>query len=300
MILAVTGATGFVGGHLLDLALREGHRVRALTRRAQPPREGVTWVKGALDRPNSLVALAAGATAVIHVAGVVSAPTRAAFYAGNAEGTRAMLAAAQAAGARRFVHVSSLSAREPTLSDYGWSKAESEQLVAKSPIACTIVRPPGIFGPGDMELLDLFRMAKRRVMPLPPAAGRASWIYAPELVRLLLALASSDETAGDTLEPDDGTSNGWDHRDFARAIGRASGVSVVPLPLPRPVLRIAAALDGLARGSKAKLTRDRVGYLSHPDWVCRRPPPPSLWRSETPTPAALAETARWYRARGLL
>ncbi len=300
MILAVTGATGFVGGHLLDLALREGHLVRALTRSAQQPREGVTWVEGALDRPDSLAALVSDAAAVIHVAGVVSAPNRAAFEAGNAEGTRTMLAATQAAGVRRFVHVSSLSAREPTLSDYGWSKAEAERLVAGSPLAWTIVRPPGIFGPGDTELLDLFRIAKRRVMPLPPAGGRASWIYAPELVRLLLALASSDVAAGDTLEPDDAVPNGWDHRDFARAIGRAIDVGVMPLSLPRPVLRIAAAVDGLARGSEAKLTRDRVGYLSHPDWVCRRPPPPALWRSETPTPAALRETARWYRARGLL
>ncbi len=300
MILAVTGATGFVGGHLLDRALAEGYLVRALTRRTQPPREGVTWVEGALDRPDSLAALVSGAGAVIHIAGVVNAPDRAAFAQGNVEGTRAVFDAAEASGTPRFVHVSSLSAREPTLSDYGWSKAEAERLVAASPLACTIVRPPGIFGPRDTELLDLFRMARLRVMPLPPAGGRASWVYAPELVRLLIALATSDDSVGDTLEPDDGAPDGWDHRDFACAIGAAMGKRVLPLPLPRPLLRLGAAIDGAVRGKQAKLTPDRVRYLSHPDWVCGRPPPPALWRSETETPAALAETARWYRSRGLL
>ncbi len=300
MILAVTGATGFVGGHLLDRALDEGHAVRALTRRAQPPREGVIWVEGALDRPDALARLVAGTDAVIHVAGVVSAPDRAAFASGNIEGTRAVLTAAETAGVRRFVHVSSLSAREPALSHYGWSKAEAEHRVAASPLAWTIVRPPGVFGPRDTELLDLFRMARRRMMPLPPAGGRASWIYAPELVHLLLALATSEAAVGDTLEPDDGTPGGWDHRDFARAIGSAVGARVLPLPLPRPLVRLGAALDVLTRGSGAKLTPDRVRYITHPDWVCRRLPAPALWRSETSTTAALTQTARWYRARGLL
>ena len=299
MILAVTGATGFVGGHLLDLALSNGHAVRALTRRAQASCEGVTWVEGALDRADALARLADSADAMIHVAGLVNAPTRAAFAVGNVEGTRAVLAAAEAAGVRRFVHVSSLSAREPALSNYGWSKAEAERLVDTSPLAWTIVRPPGVFGPGDMDVLDLFRMARRRVVPLPPG-GRASWVYAPELVRLLLALATSEVAVGDTLEPDDGEPNGWDHRDFARAIGSAVGARVLPLPLPRPLLRLGAAIDGVARGGRAKLTPDRVRYMAHRDWVSRRSPSPALWRSETDTPTALAATARWYRAQGLL
>ena len=300
MILAVTGATGFVGGHLLDRALGDGHAVRALTRRAQALREGVTWVEGAFDRADALARLADGAEAMIHVAGVVNAPTRAAFATGNVEGTRAVLAAAEAAGVRRFVHVSSLSAREPALSNYGWSKAEAERLVDTSPLAWTIVRPPGVFGPGDMDVLDLFRMAQRHVVPLPPSGGRASWVYAPELVRLLLALATSECAIGETLEPDDGEPNGWDHRDWARAIGAAVGARVLPLSLPRPLLRLGAAIDGIARGGRAKLTPDRVRYMAHRDWVSRRSPPPTFWRSETDMSSALAATARWYRVRGLL
>ena len=113
--LAITGGTGFVGGHLIDLA-PAGHSVRALTRRAQPDREGVTWVPGALDTPQSLDTLVDGTDVVLHVAGVVNAPDRAGFVAGNITGTRAVVEAAERAGIARFVHVSSLAAREPDLS----------------------------------------------------------------------------------------------------------------------------------------------------------------------------------------
>ena len=113
MILAITGATGFVGSHLVDQALAAGHDVRALTRREQPPRDRLTWVPGNLSGPGTLVE---GADAVIHVAGIVNAADRAGFVSGNIDGTRSMIAAANDAGVTRFVHVSSLAAREPHLS----------------------------------------------------------------------------------------------------------------------------------------------------------------------------------------
>ena len=299
MILAITGGTGFVGRHLLDQALAAGNGVRALTRRDQPPRAGVTWIRGDLADAAALTRLASGAEALIHVAGVVSAPTREGFAAGNIEGARAVLVAAAEAGVRHVVHVSSLAAREPYLSAYGWSKAAGEALVAASPLPFTIVRPPAVFGPGDTEILDLFRMARRRIMPLPPP-GRLSVIYGPDLAALLLALATGPG-AGATHEADDG-SGGWSHAGFARAIGQAVGRRVLPLPLPAPLLRAGAKLDGLLRGADAKLTPDRVAYFLHRDWTidARRRPPADLWTPAHPTPRALAETAAWYRRHDLL
>ena len=130
--LAVTGGTGFVGGHLLGAARAAGHEVRALTRGGRPPQAGVHWVEGALDDPAALAALCAGADAIVHVAGLINAATRAGFEAVNVGGTAAMIDAARGAGVRRFIHISSLAAREPDLSDYGWSKARSERIVAAS------------------------------------------------------------------------------------------------------------------------------------------------------------------------
>ncbi|MGN6818105.1 MAG: SDR family oxidoreductase [Sphingomonas sp.] len=299
-VIAVTGGTGFVGSHFLDRALAEGHELRALTRRPQPARAGMTWVEGALGNPNSMAALVEGADAILHIAGVINAPDRAGFAAGNIEGTRVLIAAAEAAGVLRFVQVSSLTAREPDLSAYGWSKAEADRLLMASGLDWTIVRPPAIFGPRDQEMLELFKLAKYHVMPLPPAGGRMSAIAVGELVRLLLALPTSNALVRQIVEPDDGAPNGWDHRDFARAIGAAMGKKVLPLSLPRPVLSTIAALDGLFRGKNAKLTPDRVAYFCHPDWVSHAPPPADVWASEQDTHSALAATAQWYRAQGLL
>lgn len=301
LTLAITGATGFVGGRLLDLALASGHRVRALTRRTQPERDGVTWVNGSLERAGTLLDLARGADSVIHVAGVINAADPAGFEAGNVTGTAAMVSAAEKAGVTRFVHVSSLAAREPKLSVYGATKAGSEALVSASSLSSSIVRPPAVYGPGDREMLELFRMAKRGFVLLPPE-GRLSLIHVDDLARLLLALADPAAPKGLMVEPDDGRHRGWSHEEFGRTLGTALGRRVVTLSTPRPILSLCARLDRLARGDRAKLTADRVAYFCHPDWMVDpgRGAPEALWRPEIDTERGLAETAKWYREAGWL
>ena len=301
MKLAITGATGFVGGHLLDQALAAGHEVRALTRRPQNSRDGVTWIEGALDRSDSLDRLAEGMDAVIHVAGVINAANEAGFEAGNVAGTAAILDAAEQAGVKRFVHVSSLAAREPGLSLYGASKARSEALVEAAKLPSVIVRPPAVYGPGDHEMLELFRMAKRGFVLLPPR-GRLAVIHAEDLARLLLTAAASDSPSGTTIEPDDGRPNGWSHEELGKALGRAVGREVVTISTPRALLRAGALIDGLVRRRRAKLTSDRVAYFCHPDWTIAsaRSVPPTLWKPAIDTEKGLADTANWYRAKGWL
>jgi nucleoside-diphosphate-sugar epimerase len=301
MRLAVTGGTGFVGAHLVDSALASGHEVTALTRRDQPKREKVTWIPGDLHDRAALERLVDGANAVIHVAGVISAHGAAAFEKGNVEGTLAMLAAATAGGIRRFVHVSSLAAREPNLSLYGGSKAKAEGLVHGSGLDWAIVRPPAVYGPGDKETLELFRMAKLGVMLMPPK-GRVSVIHVDDLARLLLALADPESPAAVLIEPDDGKPGGWTHREFARALGAAVGTRPAIVSSPGILLRLAARADQLFRREKAKLTVDRAAYFSHRNWVVepKRAAPPELWRPQIATMQGLKETADWYRAEGWL
>lgn len=299
--LAVTGGTGFVGGRLLELALAAGHDIRALTRRPQPVREGVSWVEGALDKPDSLDRLVEGADAVIHVAGVINARDATGFEAGNVTGTAAIIAAAEKAGIKRFVHVSSLAAREPKLSLYGSTKAGAEALVAASSMSTAIVRPPAVYGPGDREMLELFRMAKRGFVLLPPH-GRLSVIHADDLARLLLALADTAAPKGLLVEPDDGRHGGWDQEEFGQAVGKALGRRVLTFSAPRAILTLGTHIDRLVRREKAKLTADRVAYFCHPDWTVDpgRGAPERLWRPQVDTEQGLAETARWYRQQGWL
>lgn len=301
-IIAITGATGFVGTAVMQKLQDAGYGVRALTRRDQDPQEGVTWINGALDNQSSLDNLCAGADCLLHIAGVVNAPNRAGFEAGNVDGTAAVIKAAKAQGIPRFIHISSLSARAPNLSNYGASKAKAEKLVGASMLDWTIIRPPAIYGPGDMEMLDLFIMAQKGYVLLPPK-GRASFIHVEDLARLIIALIPPHEDAtAQIFEADDGIKGGWSHDSFGRAIGMAIDKQVTAINAPKILLKIAAILDRLMRGKKAKLTLDRASYLSHPDWVIDRvnAPSPALWEPQIETRQGLKDTARWYRKNSLI
>lgn len=302
--LAITGATGFVGSAVLDGALAEGHLVRALTRREQPARDGVVWVRGDLGDAGALAALVAQADAVIHVAGLTNTPDPTQFEVANVTGTANVLAAIGEAGVRRLVFVSSLAAREPQLSAYGASKARAETLVEASGLDWTMVRPPAVYGPRDIDMLDLFRAAKWGVVPLPPG-GATSIIHADDLAALLVTLAASKAapTRKQTYEPDDGREGGWSHKDLAAAIGRAVGRGWVFAPhLPKGVLIAAAAADRFLRADRAKLTADRVGYMAHPNWVSRsdRKVPPGIWQPRISGEEGLKATAAWYCGEGWL
>ena len=301
MILAVTGGTGFVGARLIGLAVEQGHEVRALTRRPQPERSGVEWIEGSLEQRDALERLVEGSDAVIHVAGVINAPDATGFDKGNVQGTLTMLAAATAGGVSRFVHVSSLAAREPQLSNYGASKARAEELVERSGLDWVIVRPPAVYGPGDRETLELFKMANSGLLMLPPR-GRVSFIHVDDLARLLLTLAERDKPAKQLFEADDGRPDGWTHREFADALAKAAGRRALTFATPRLLLRAGALLDRLVRRGRAKLTPDRAAYFCHPDWVASsgKAPPADLWRPQVPTERGLADTARWYRDQGWL
>ena len=303
MKLAITGVTGFVGKATLDAALHKGHSVRALTRRSQHARDRTEWVQGSLTDQASLASLCEGAEAVIHIAGLTNTPDTSEFDKANVTGTANVIAAAKDAGIARLVFVSSLSAREPSLSAYGASKAKAEDLVKDSGLDWTTVRPPGVYGPHDTDYLDLFKAAKWGLVPLPPE-GRSSLIHVEDLARLLVALAPTDaKTRHQIYEPWDDNPYGYEHKELAKLIGEAVGnPNVTAASLPTGVLNFAASADRLLRGHKAKLTHDRVSYMVHPDWVCdmRKAPPLSIWQAIWSGQEGLKMTAEWYKEKGWL
>ncbi len=301
-MIAITGGTGFVGQRVLALA---GEPVRALARRPQPAQAGVEWVAGDLSDAAALARLCDGADAVIHIAGVVNARDRAGFDAGNLAGTQAVLAAAADAGARRFVHVSSLAAREPKLSMYGASKAEAEALVMASRLDWVGVRPPAVYGPGDREMLDLYRLAAKGFAVAPP--GRVSFLHVDDLATALLALAGGGPS-NRMLEIDDGrgdTAAGYSHGEFARAIAAGLERPVTVLPLPAAALRPGAVIATLAariNGGLPRLSHDRARYIAHPDWVARggNAALADIWIPRFDAATGIADTIAGYRARGWL
>ena len=301
--IALTGATGFVGQAVLDEAARRQVTVRALTRREQAPRDGVKWVAGDLSDAAALRSLCDGTEAVLHIAGLTNGRDAQAFEQANILGTQAVIDAMKATKAKRLVFVSSLAAREPGLSMYGASKARAEALVAKSGLNWTTVRPPGVYGPRDVDYFEMFRSARLGIVPLPPR-GASSIIHVDDLARLLLDLTDASPALArrKTFEPDDGREGGWSHRELAQVIGKAVGRKVFAPHLPRPLLELAAKVDGAVRGDKARLTADRVSYITHPNWVARfdRAVPQAVWSPQIAGEEGLARTAQWYRAEGWL
>ncbi|MEM7637120.1 MAG: SDR family NAD(P)-dependent oxidoreductase, partial [Pseudomonadota bacterium] len=159
--IAVTGVTGFVGSHLVRRLAARDHEVTALVRdRSRLSKKfpaSTVVVEGALDDMQAVDKLVGGAEVVVHVAGAIKAVDAAQFMQVNAQGTGAVVDAARRAGVARFVHVSSLAAREPALSAYCASKAEAEAIVAGTAggMEWMCIRPPAVYGPGDRATLPL-------------------------------------------------------------------------------------------------------------------------------------------------
>lgn len=300
--LAITGGTGFVGARVLFHA--EAH-VKALARTPQPPSRFLWWVAGDLADARALDRLCTQVDAVIHIAGVVNAPDRAGFERGNVRGTANVIAAARRAGVARFVHVSSLSARAPALSNYGASKAAADAAVQASGLDWIIVRPPAVYGPGDRDMLGVFKAANRGFGLAPGGnGGRISVIHVDDLARALLALATAGPSH-EILEIDDGqgdATNGYTHAEFASLIGAALGRSVKTLGVPTAALSAAASVAttiAKARKRLPILSQDRARYLAHPDWVARggNARLEKIWTPKITAAVGLAETIAAYRSK---
>lgn len=312
-LVALTGATGFVGSHAARAFADGGWNVRVLARRLPtgPLLASVDpeLIVGDLDDAPALRALVRGADVVVHAAGAVRALDAVGFYRANAQGTAGIVAAVQHdAPQTRLVLVSSLSAREPTLSDYAGSKRAGEIEVERTgpTLDWSIIRPPAVYGPGDRELLPFFQMARRGWLAAP-ANGDAhvSLIHADDLARAILALAMSSNCKGATLEVDDGTDGGYGWPAIARVLGETVGRPVRLVRVPRlPVYGLAGLVERQARrhGRPPMVNRGKVREFWHKDWVARSAEfrARTGWSPQIPVNKGFSETFRALQSAGLL
>jgi nucleoside-diphosphate-sugar epimerase len=274
--IAVTGATGFIGSRLVARLAGAGHRVQALSRRALKPSPAIHVQPGSLEDRSALLALVRDADAVIHLAGVVRGADRGDFERTHVAGTATLLDAMDctAPGAPLLLF-SSLAAREPQLSYYAASKRAQEEVARARCTArrCTILRPPAVYGPGDREMLPVFRFMART--GLAPCAGtrsaRVSLVFVDDLVEAVMAWLGCGDIGTEPLELHDGTPGGYDWTDLATIVGSACNRRVRVWEIPRPLLdAVAAANVGWSRlrGTAPMLSPGKLRELRHPDWVC--------------------------------
>lgn len=308
-VVAVTGATGFIGRHIVNGLMQAGYKVRALARRLPEKKdddaENLVWLLGSLEDQAALKALVKGTVAVVHCAGAIRAPGRNAFMAVNAEATRRL--AEIAAGESyppRFIHLSSLAAREPRLSPYAASKRAGEQALRalRGRLPTIILRPPAVYGPGDLETLRIFQMAARGLILRPKVdAARMSLVHASDVAAAVLAALQARELPADPIEFDDGRAGGYTWEEIADAAGRALRTNPRLISVPAPVLYAAGALASLAAAvtGPSVLSWGKVPELLHPDWVAEY----SRFPGYTPTwtlERGFKDAVNWYASRGLL
>ncbi|HEY6600097.1 MAG TPA: NAD-dependent epimerase/dehydratase family protein [Pseudomonadales bacterium] len=271
--MAVTGATGFIGAHLLTHLRGEGYGIRAMTRSPRASGNGISWIDGDLAGGRGVDELVRGADTVVHCAGAVRGAHPRDFDAINVDGTRRIAEAAAAAGVKRLLLLSSLAAREPSLSMYASSKRRGEDAVRSVDIASTVFRPPAVYGPGDNELAPLFGLMLRGIAVVPGHAGRTSLLYVTDLARAVGAwLRAPSHRGGECFELDDGTPQGYDWTEMIRIAQTVRGAAIRRLDIPQPLLDAIGRVNlGLGRAfhRAPMLTPGKVRELFHRDWVCR-------------------------------
>ena len=303
--IALTGATGFIGAALARRLAETGRKIQALIRPAsihkRPAELAIRWIEGDLEDTASLRRLVAGADAVIHCAGTVRGATREQFNRVNAEGlSRMVQAAVSQHPTPRFLLLSSLAAREPHLSNYAASKRLGETVLAENSdqLSWTIFRPCAVYGPGDREMLPVFRWMAKGIAPvLGDGSSRFSLLYVKDLVEAVVHWLDRNCCPSGTYELHDGHSGGYSWHDVIDIVKQLRAKYIVRLRIPLILVRVAAALNLLAArtfGYAPMLTPGKVRELNHADWVCDNKALHAAieWSPRTMLPEGLKQTLK--------
>jgi nucleoside-diphosphate-sugar epimerase len=323
MKILVTGATGFVGSHLVEELLAGGRdQVVALVRNggklnACAFRDKISIVRGDLFASESLPD---DIELVFHLAAVTKIVRQREFMHINSEGTLSLLEKLKPLKKlRKAVLLSSLAAAGPNrgraclqeempaqpISAYGRSKlAQEEIFAAHCPVPYLIIRAPIVFGPGDMDMLDAFRILAKGILPvLGRKERRYSVIYVKDLVRGMVAAANSP-CQNEIFYIANPEPIEWQAfmEQVARVLGRKKMRKIV---IPEALGRALAEFSELhirTFGKKAIFNRDKFNEMKFPAWVCSPAKIDSQihFQPRAPLQEALKETIDWYRARDML
>jgi nucleoside-diphosphate-sugar epimerase len=321
-VALVTGASGFIGSHLVDALVEEGWRVRAVLRERSSarwlPAERVEIARAALDGGPALRTALAGVRVAFHLAGLTSAPSPSAYRHANVTCTEHLLRAArEVVPGALVVHCSSLAAAGPSgagrplreddpprpIGPYGISKLEAERTVQASGLDHVIVRPPAVYGPRDADILTVFRLARRGLaLRTGPADQRLSLVHVRDLAHGLLDAAERGSNRG-VFYVSDGEVHSW--REVVAAIGLAVGRPVREVAVaPAVALALARTSRALARatGTRPLLTPERARDLAQAGWACDdgRARRELDYRSRFDLDEGMRDTAAWYVANGWL
>jgi len=321
----VTGATGFIGSHLVDALLVRGFEVSCLVR--DPDRlgwldgSGVRLVAGDCTDPEGLGGVFSGADYVFHNAGVTKASKSETYYAVNAEGTKNVVEAVarDAGGLRKLVYVSSQAAAGPSVkgrprteddrpepvTDYGLSKLEGELHVQayKDALPVVTVRPSAVYGPRDTDIFTFFKLVKKGIRTDFFSEHLVSLSFVGDLVEGIIQAALSETRSGDTFFLADERPYDWDF--IGRTVAGALGVNAMRVVLPVPLLSAVALFSegfSMLTGKAALLNRQKMAEIRQRYWVADSGRAREVlgYSPSHDFASGAVETARWYEENGWL
>jgi dihydroflavonol-4-reductase len=314
----LTGGSGFIGGHLVDLLLAHGAEVTVLVRdpdkAASLRQKNVRLLKGDLL---CIPALPADIDLVFHLAGRTRSLDSAAYYTVNEAGTASLCRSLLASRRRpKLIYLSSLAAVGPSregrpvresdpphpVTPYGRSKwlGERKVLEHKDALRVVIVRPSAIFGPGDRDFLEYFRVIRKGIMPVVKAQKEASVCYVKDLVGSLWLCAITDVSSGEIFNIASPPPRTWE--EVGDAAARAMGITAIKVAVPMSLIYAASILYELrsrATGRISLFNRDKYRDLRQSGWVADVEKAATVlgFRPRYSLEAGMRETIDWYRER---
>ncbi len=306
LTLALTGATGFVGRAVLKQLLGDGHRVRALARpsRQLPEHERLIRIPGTLADADQLAKLVRGCDSVIHIAGAIGGRDYAEFAHTNVTGTSQLVDAIREQSPQaRLIHISSLAAREPQLSDYAASKRAGEDIITASGLKWSIIRPPAIYGPEDPALAPFWSLLARGWLAgIGTRSGRFSLLHVTDLASAIGRLANCETPEPWLVCLHDGKPGGYNWREIGDLARQVRGKKVRIIPVPPWLLKTIAKLNvqgARLREARPVLVPGKVRELAHSDWVCDNTQLPGCpdWKPTMQLKDCLTDLPGWSRYR---
>ena len=298
MKILITGATGFIGSHLTERIVKEGHEVKVLMRE-KSNRVGreetlklikkldVEVVYGDLLDINSLFKAVKGCEIVFHLAAIARpmAIPREDYFKVNADGTRNLLEACRKEKSlKKIIHMSSVSAVGPTrdgkpvnektpcapVDSYGESKLAAEKVIfeyiKKYNLPIVLLRPPMVFGPRDYELLRLFKIISKGIFPIKEGKGYMEFLYVGNLVEVCI-LSMAKGKVGEIYHINNGKS--YKIQEVVKAIAKAENVKILPIKFPNWFFVLSGAaieLAGKIFGFHPPFSRDTVIWMTKSYW----------------------------------
>jgi len=322
----VTGATGFIGSHLVERLVAEGHDVRCLVRATSD----VRWLKnlsveirvGDFFDQDSLREVLRDVRVVHHVAGVTKAQKKREYWRGNSETTRRFLEATLefAHSIDRFVLISTQAAVGPSYNGtpvneltvphpidvYGRSKKEAEDacLEFSDKLPITIIRPAAVYGPRDHDTLAFFKWINRGVLPIVGSEEkRFALIHARDLVEGILIATRDKRAIGQIYFLANEDCPTWG--ELFSVASQIAGRRLIKWRLPNfSIYVVAAAAEPLAfiTGKAALFSFEKARELAQPSWSCDvgKAKRELGYEAKTPILDGMRETIEWYRKEGWL